>query len=964
MATVGEADVRPDCVGAPEEMGSVVRLRRTHWGGIERQAIVEGAKMDGATWHRWDLHIHTPASFQHSFRIPAGSTNGPRSQALWDAYVDALEADTAVRAIGITDYFDIEGYEQVLEYRKRGRLQDFDLILPNIEFRLDSLFVGPKKRPVSVNYHVIFSNDLEADVIRREFLEQLQFTTSQNESRSLSKQNIEAVGRELKKHQAEFKGMSDYKAGCINIKVSVRDIRQVLTSRGNLFEGKYLTVLALDGFTLEHWKGQAHLAWKALFNGADAVFTANPQTRQLLLGQLHPSKEDYLNEFEAFKPCIHGSDAHDFDRLFLPDEKRYCWIKGELTFAGLRQIKFEPEDRVRIAEEQPDQGRFSFSVRSFQLEHTFINPQLALDDKPIHLNPALVSVIGGKGNGKTALLDLIAHCFESRHKDDIGRAGSFVSRIAPDNEKLGITLEFLNGESWQKRLGSSEVFGRSRITYLPQGSIDEFSSDTEKLHNMITDLVFANHAVRQSELEDRYRELKRDVDSTLSQISSDLAQVDEAERETGDDVRAGLVKDLEEARGRVADLQHQLEKHSLPDDLRERAEQLDARIGQFDDRIAAIESLSNKLSRLKNDVENVHDVNATAASIGEELKQLGWDEPLPQIDVSSLALAIEHVQDFLEKTQESEQRDVDLLRAEKDGFEETQRDHADMLEQIGVEKEREAELEEGIDRLDERRQETATLLEACKTSFLSTLKSLHRRRETYDEIIRVFAENKDQMLDVIDFRAVVKFDSTGFAEAADDLFHGRSVSDDDIRKMVNAFERLGNQPDDETVAATYFELVLGSASKVKRTRSRVDLYRLMLRPSFDLETEVLFDDKPLSQLSMGQKGTVLLTLVLSEGTHPLVLDQPEENLDNRFVYEVLVRAIRAAKQRRQIIMATHNANLVVNTDSEQVIVAHYEDGKITYESGALEQPHIRQEVTTLLEGGEQAFNQREQRYRG
>jgi len=100
---------------------------------------------------------------------------------------------------------------------------------------------------------------------------------------------------------------------------------------------------------------------------------------------------------------------------------------------------------------------------------------------------------------------------------------------------------------------------------------------------------------------------------------------------------------------------------------------------------------------------------------------------------------------------------------------------------------------------------------------------------------------------------------------------------------------------------------------------------------------------------------------------PLIVDQPEENLDPQSVYDDLVRYFRAAKRRRQVILVTHNANLVVNTDADQVIVAASERTgpglpTIKYESGGLENDAIRAAVCRVLEGGERAFRERERRY--
>ena len=106
-----------------------------------------------------------------------------------------------------------------------------------------------------------------------------------------------------------------------------------------------------------------------------------------------------------------------------------------------------------------------------------------------------------------------------------------------------------------------------------------------------------------------------------------------------------------------------------------------------------------------------------------------------------------------------------------------------------------------------------------------------------------------------------------------------------------------------------------------------------------------------------------------EDSRPLIIDQPEENLDPKSVFTELLALFREARKRRQVIIVTHNANLVVNTDVDQVIVASCTKPGIGappqfhYLSGGLENPAIRSEVCEILEGGEAAFRQRAQRLR-
>lgn len=135
---------------------------------------------------------------------------------------------------------------------------------------------------------------------------------------------------------------------------------------------------------------------------------------------------------------------------------------------------------------------------------------------------------------------------------------------------------------------------------------------------------------------------------------------------------------------------------------------------------------------------------------------------------------------------------------------------------------------------------------------------------------------------------------------------------------------------------------------------------------------IVYDGVDIRKLSPGTRGIVLLLLYLAldeSDDRPLIIDQPEENLDPKSVFEELVSLFVAAKSKRQVIMVTHNANLVINTDADQIIVAeagpHHAGGlpSITYRAGGLENADIRKAVCDILEGGEAAFRERARRLR-
>jgi energy-coupling factor transporter ATP-binding protein EcfA2 len=139
-----------------------------------------------------------------------------------------------------------------------------------------------------------------------------------------------------------------------------------------------------------------------------------------------------------------------------------------------------------------------------------------------------------------------------------------------------------------------------------------------------------------------------------------------------------------------------------------------------------------------------------------------------------------------------------------------------------------------------------------------------------------------------------------------------------------------------------------------------------------IEYGINYDGTDIRKLSPGTRGIVLVLLYLAlddEDDRPLIIDQPEENLDPQSVFDELVPLFQAAKRRRQVIMVTHNANLVVNTDADQIIVAESSTASggglpsISYVCGGLDEKGIRTLVCNILEGGEFAFRDRARRLR-
>lgn len=269
--------------------------------------------------------------------------------------------------------------------------------------------------------------------------------------------------------------------------------------------------------------------------------------------------------------------------------------------------------------------------------------------------------------------------------------------------------------------------------------------------------------------------------------------------------------------------------------------------------------------------------------------------------------------------------------------------------------------------------------------------------------------HKDETL--FEFTVTFNCDLAAFAGKGNELidhtrsgrFHNQSANAlyEDINKLIFSIDISRpniEETEKETIKAfirNVEELFLKDesgnpyqiADQLKKTSSSEEAFCNWLYSGeyFSINYSIKFNGIALDNLSPGLKGVALLILFLEldkEDTRPLLIDQPEENLDNRSIYETLVGYFKAAKSRRQVIMVTHNPNLVVNTDSEQVIVTNFDREKkeqssfIHYVSGSLENTFqenpaeqimlerkgIREHICQILEGGKEAFENREKKY--
>jgi len=943
----------------------------------------------GSEWRKWDLHIHSPFSILNN-----GYPNLPGGEPYWEKFIKKLE-DSGLAVVGITDYFTIDGYKKVREYKEAGRLKDVT-VFPNIEFRLDNVLSSKKdgEDPRRLNFHVIFSDEVDPKDIEEHFLHDLSFhfegtPQSEDENRKLKVSNIKALGEKLISEHDYFKdsGQDALQIGATTTVVDHAEISRIL-SGDSRFRDKYLIVFPEELSNLVDWDGQDHNVRKVILQKSDAVFSSNSKTREWCLGKkpYKEGKDKFIEEFKSLKPCIHGCDAHRIEDIGRPCAKRgdkthicetepekcelrYCWIKADPTFLGLKQIIYEPDERVRIQEECPEPRKNIYSLKSVEFFNGKIDKDLEITQQEIPLNANLVAVIGGKGSGKTALLDLIANCFEDRcERGKNTDKNSFVRRIEGQGNSLKTALSFIGHEdTYLKELTDDDFFQLSKVTYLPQAKSEEYIGNQEKLHEKIKEIIFKQEEIKSAEFQAEFDTVADEIKASAKLITDTNFAIHNLEQDVKTEVVDEITKKKRVKEGELKNKEEELRVllERMGDDDKKSVEELKGKEKELRAIHSRLVTTRNSMQTLTNQIDEFLGANSNIDGINKELLDLKISATIPHIDLSPQTKAISKAVMLVNKAVLKVEEEISRVNKIVEQLSDAAKAHAKLLLEIdGIRKEI-AALEEQLKGIDLKKKQIDQLMKDQKKTYHTLIKRYFAHRKLYEKVISTFSKGKDAILSNIDFRANIIFDAKHFIELGDDIFNSRSLPVSQIEQASKYLDKLISAVDlkkaDQHIDE-YINEVLKFKSFMKKTRTSQNFYDWVFGSYFSLNTEILFDGVHIDKLSMGQKGTVLLKIFLAEGESPLIIDQPEENLDNDFVYKALVDAFREAKKKRQIIIATHNANLVVNTDAEQVIVSTFKDGKISYKSGSIENPKIKKDITDFLEGGDVAFKKREMKY--
>ena len=878
----------------------------------------------GSEWRKWDLHIHTPASYDWDKKC---------KETVKDIIDKAIAEKLSV--IAITDHHTVKGIDDVVKAVNGKDLT----VLPGVEMRTDK---GNK----GIHIIGVFNSSVTSKTIYDKLLCPL----------NLSENDVK------KKGNGQI---------CCNFEEACQKIHE------------------LGGLVLLH-AGNKSSSIEQLDSDVRAVLKKD---LAFLVDIFEVSNEKQVDDYHKIVfpkikrefPCVITSDACDRSKLKYKDGhstevigKSFTWIKADPTFEGLKQIIYEPRDRVRIQKNNPEPLKSFYSINSLKISNGNINRNLSIENVGIPLNRNLVSVIGGKGSGKTALLDLIANCYPG--KIDLSNKNSFVNRIFDEGQDLLASINFLNQENFSKKLAEAKFVTDSDIEYIPQGQIENKIGNTREFHNFLQNLIFKSDKVGNStayfeyyeneknkkEIKQKIEELNQGIFTIETQIKNENIENINRQLKLKETEKTDIQEKINSAKklftkeklDEVNKLQREL---SVFKDRRDKLANLNHLTKGTLEKLTEIENLNKNIEIIKNLANELNLKNVTVGVIEYKTvkDQIENIQKKAALELSTISKSIEQTQHKIEKLQKNKKEYIILLNKVKE---------VDVA--INLLKSRQKNIVELNKSLSEKVEKRWVLYEQLISTYL-----LLRRK--YKELIGVFSKDAYEILAGIEFKSSLIFDFENFAKIGKDILDLRTVRESKGQKVsllesellkdsINAIEEIikseSNNSKINNLTAIMKQKVYELLKIKKSTRTNEHLYEWLFGDYFSLNTEIYFNNIYLEKLSLGQKCTVLLKVYLAQGENTILIDQPDDNLDNEFIMNELVDAIRKAKLNRQVIIASNNANVVINSDAEQIIIAEYKNGKISYTMGAIEESIIKEKAIHILEGGRTAFEAREKKY--
>ncbi|WRD31286.1 ATPase [Helicobacter pylori] len=844
----------------------------------------------GSSWHKWDLHVHT--IYTH-LNMEYQCYEEKFIQKLYDGKIDC---------IGLTNYFKFNEKE----FELKEKIEERGIkVFYNLEVRLDY----QNKEDQCLDFHIIFSDKVSSDGIKKFLL------------------NMKANVCGIEKKLADLE-KDDFDKAVVNFD----QLLECLEEESLNLRGKYLLGFLSSG----HGSSRSSSNYEKIVKKVHfLIYSSNKQEN------LKKDREFWL---KYNKPLLQSSDAHEEDSI----GEKYTWIKAEKTFEGLKQIIYEPETRVSIDKEKPQDPLYKIDCVGlcFDGEVKITNEKgdtpfcYAGFNETLFFSPNFTCVIGGRGSGKSTLLQLIASAIKNN---------SFVKGLKHETIQKCIEIQPDTVDS---------------VEYLAQNEVEEFATNVSKFTEAIFNRI-------DSKLSGKLKELEKQITKSIEKFDEQIAYWQE---------KTNLEEQLKESEKIRKKYQSIVDAYTDKDYLDKR-DKLQAKRKALIDLKQSKEGFLTFIKELKRVVnfeskENMEEKNS-------------YDKVYNQLK-----------QDICKKLEEI---DADIkngrFKSDEENIEKLESEHQILLQEIGEFLKEKGVSDESIGDVRNANYHLANIkmnINDLKYKIEETTNKIEGF--SYGDIDKNIEEFKDQINEELSkINSAFEEISKNHKEVKPITIEYR-LNEDIFEEVFEDFDKLVdkgfNAQRHQSKIKEYLKEIelknvtgMQHAEFIEELDSRIEnkkaafyetmkdildreihfqIYRLLiLKHLRNVEKykifKVRYDKRALNETSFGQKCTAVLVVLLSLGNNPIIIDEPEAHLDSALIANYLVALIKKQKQKRQIIFATHNANFVLNADAELIIQLKNENNKIVAQSFMIESDAYKEDLLKL-EGGEKAFKDRERKY--
>lgn len=951
-----------------------------------------GFRAVGSTWGKWDLHFHTPASYDYDNK---SVTN--------QQIVDGLLA-AGIEVVAITDHHTMD-VTRIQDLQTLGG--DKLTVLPGIEFRSE---LGGKE---TVHFIGIFPENANLVHLWTKLCGKLELTAE-----------------DIKK-----------KGGDEKIYVPLTVAAEAIHELGGIVTvhaGKKTNSIENVGNTSFKMSFKADLARKYI----DIFELGQAGDRKVYEEKVFPSIKREL-------PLVMGSDNHNITSY---QPKAYCWIKGDPTFLTFQQLKSDPH-RAYIGDEPPEMMRIGTNPTKYIQSISFkkvLGSKLTEEwfDGTVPVNPGLVAIIGNKGSGKTALAEVLGLLGNCESAESFSFLNERKFRQAKNNKarEFEATLVWRNGHTVVRKLSEpTDGDMPTDVSYIPQSYLEEICNEVNnvpgskfdaELKSVIFSHVAEHKKLNAESLDDLIRFQTEPIEDRITTLRAELHEINvrilELEARSSAANRQ-LLLNLKASKERELKAHDDLKPPEVlkPDTdpaqqaaMEVIAQQINEANGKrdvFQEIIRASDGVKKtaaaqvaSAARVVQLLQNFISAHQTLLrNLENDCRVLGIDPSLlvmvtanqaPVTAANNAASTVLQQEDGKIASTNAELKAlkeiVDGLTQQLDAPNSAYQKYGEALREWT---ERRAEIvgdpaeRDTLSYIEAQIQDLNNLpnqLTTARTERIQKVKEIFAQIEATVGIYRALYHPVQLFImshQVAKGQFHMEFDASIIASRWEEVIlakvnQGRKGTFCGVEDGKRALKELIEQADLQTASGvTKFcsDLMARFESDFRFTprnsyplseqlRQGIEPVALLdaifgfayLVPKYQLK----WAGKSIEELSPGERGTLLLIfyLLIDRRDIPLIIDQPEDNLDNQTVYDLLVACLREARNRRQVVIVTHNPNLAVVCDADQIIHSQIDKqnnrNKVKYTSGAIENPKTNLLSITVLEGTRPAFVHRDQKY--